>query len=665
MPRLPGLRIGASAPLRWALAPLPRALPGRGEVRYDEFVDLMSLRTDIAFDNVVCGERAAMGRAGAYNWRLRSRRRPRIFAANAKAPPVDAAPCPAAPTEQGIQVVSDAATIVTDPEASHGLDRSSRSANQNEPDRSAVARLGSPVKKCRHFARRVDCSRDRGAVFAQDAQSTLIVAGPRTPKSLDQEYPPTEAVQRRAEISTNRCCAMRLKTGEDSVVYEDFNKIEGDLAESWEVSADKKSIVFHLRKGVKSSAGNELTADDVMWTFQRGWALKANFHWYMSQVLNVASPDDAFKKIDDYTVQVNIPYSSPLIDRLWTNIGLGILDAEELKKHVTGDDPWGSSGSRRIQRPYGPYFVKSDNYTPGQQIVYEASPNFYRGPARLKRIIFRELPTSANRVAALQAGSVDAAEFLQPRELALLEKDSKLTVWKVYGNYVHRVEMNMTSAPFTDPRVRQALNYLVPRDQIIKAVYFDTARITKSPISEIYPGYTDTFFPYGGSADIDKAKALLAEAGLTTGFKTELGYRAGDEIEEEIAVILKSAFAKASVDLQLDKLPASALVERYTKGDIPMWFFEDMAIVPDSAYVANLWLNSASVTDYPHFKDAEVDGLINADLKSTDEAQRVSNSHRVQEIFLKAAAMGISYEPGLSARHAQDGEGLLLVHAQQ
>lgn len=64
-------------------------------------------------------------------------------------------------------------------------------------------------------------------------------------------------------------------------------------------------------------------------------------------------------------------------------------------------------------------------------------------------------------------------------------------------------------AQFTDERVRQALNYLVPREQILKAVYFDTARLTKSPISEIYPGYTDKYFIYGSTEDGPKAIRLL------------------------------------------------------------------------------------------------------------------------------------------------------------
>jgi peptide/nickel transport system substrate-binding protein len=480
-----------------------------------------------------------------------------------------------------------------------------------------------------------------GSAFAQDARTTLIVAAPRTPESLDQEYPPTEAVHEVRRNVYERLLGYAPKTV-DGIVYEDFGKIVGALAETWDVAPDKKAITFHLRKGVKSSAGNELNADSVMWSFERGWNLKSNFHWYMTQILKIASFQEAFSKIDDYTVKVSIPNSSPLIDRLWVNSDLGILDAVEMKKHVTSEDPWGGKWLASHSASFGPYSVTE--YSPGQQVVYEANESYYRGAPRLKKIIVREMPTSSNRVAALQGGSVDVAEYLLPRELSLLEKAPGVKIWKVFGNYIHRVEMNNTTAPFTDPKVRTALNLLVPRDEILKAVYFNTARPTKSPISEIYPGFTDQFFNY--SLNIEKAKQLLAEAGLKDGFKTELGYRTGDQLEEEMAVILKSAFAKAKVDVTLSKLPASTLVERYTKGEIPMYFFRDMAIVPDAAYVANLWLNSGSLIDYSRFKSQEVDQLINTALTSVDEPKRLEAMKRVQQITVENAPWVFLFNPG-------------------
>ncbi|HWL57699.1 MAG TPA: ABC transporter substrate-binding protein [Paracoccus sp. (in: a-proteobacteria)] len=489
--------------------------------------------------------------------------------------------------------------------------------------------------------------------WAQSAEETLIVAGPRTPESLDQEYPPTEAAHELRRNVNERLLTYEMKKGEDGIFYEDFSKVAGALAESWEVAPDFKSITFHLRPGVVSGTGHPLDADDVMWSFERGWNLKSNFHWYMTQILKIEDFDAAFDKIDDMTVKVSIPNASPLLEKLWINSDLGILDSDTMKEHLTDADPWGQRWLATNSASFGPY--KVTKYAPGQEIIYEANPDYYRGAPKLKKVIFREMPTSANRLAALQAGAVDVAEYLSPRELSMLGQMPGVTINKVFGNFVHRVEMQNETPPFDNPKVRLALNYLVPRDEIAKAVYFDTARPTKSPISEIYPAFTEEYYNFGN--DVEKAKALLAEAGLPDGFKTELGYRTGDQLEEELAVILKTAFAKAGVDVTLSKLPASTLVERYTKGQIPMYFFRDMAIVPDAAYVANLWLNSNSLIDYSRFHSDEVNELINSALTSTEEEKRLSDMKRVQQITMENAPWIFLFNPGYQLATRQNVKG--------
>ena len=491
------------------------------------------------------------------------------------------------------------------------------------------------------------------AAWAQSPQETLIVAGPRTPESLDQEYPPTEAVHELRRNVNERLLAYEMKKAEDGISYEDFSKITGALAERWEVAPDFKSITFHLRPGVVSGAGHPLDADDVMWSFERGWNLKSNFHWYMTQILKIEDFDAAFTRVDDMTVRVSIPNASPLLEKLWINSDLGILDSDTMKEHLTPEDPWGQRWLATNSASFGPY--KVTKYSPGQEIIYEANTDYYRGVPKLKKVIFREMPTSANRLAALQAGAVDVAEYLSPRELSMLGQMPGVTVNKVFGNFIHRVEMQNETPPFDNPKVRLALNYLVPRDEIAKAVYFDTARPTKSPISEIYPAFTDEYYNF--SNDLEKAKALLAEAGLPDGFKTELGYRTGDQLEEELAVILKTAFAKAGVDVTLSKLPASTLVERYTKGQIPMYFFRDMAIVPDAAYVANLWLNSNSLIDYSRFHSDEVNALINSALTSTDEDKRRADMKRVQQITMENAPWVFLFNPGYQLATRQNVKG--------
>lgn len=490
-------------------------------------------------------------------------------------------------------------------------------------------------------------------VVAQDRSETLIVAGPRTPESLDQEYPPTEATHQMRRNLYERLLAYDMVQGDDGIYYEDFSTVVGALAESWEVSEDFTSITFQLREGVLSTAGNELSADDVMWSFERGWNLRANFYWYMTQVLKIESFEEAFEKLGDMSVRVNIPNPSPLIEILWINNDLGILDATEMSNHTTDQDPWGSRWLATNSASFGPY--RAARYAPGQEVIYEAHEDYYRGAPQIKRVIYREMPTSSNRVSALQAGAIDVAEWLLPRELEFLENLPEIEVQKVFGNYIHRVEMNNAVAPFDDIRVRQAMNYLVPRDEISEAVYRGTARPTRSPVSEIYPGFSDDGFPY--ELDVERAKELLSEAGYEEGFTVELGYRTGDQLEEEIAVILQTAFNAAGVRVELSRLPASTLVERYTSGDIPMYFFRDMAIVPDAAYVANLWLNSESLINYSNYLNEEVDSLINAALISTDEEIRLADMQRVQQIVVEEAPWVFLFNPGYQLAHRSNVKG--------
>ncbi|MBZ9799870.1 ABC transporter substrate-binding protein [Mesorhizobium sp. ES1-4] len=477
--------------------------------------------------------------------------------------------------------------------------------------------------------------------LAQTANETLIVAGPRTPESVDQEYPPTEAGHEARRNIFERLLVYGMKTDDNGARVENFSKIDGALAESYEVSPDQKSITFKLRKGVKSAAGNEMTADDVMWTFKRGWDMKATFRWYMTQILKIEN-FEAFQKIDQYTVKVSIPHPSLLIDRLWINNDLGIIDSAEAQKHVTAEDPYAARFMATHSASFAPYYIAK--YSPGQEVVYEANPNYYRGAARLKKVIFREMPTSSNRLAALQAGSIDVAEWLTPREIALVAKMPTVKLWQVFGNYTHRLEMNNATAPFDKVEVRQAMNYLVSRDQIASSVYMGTARPTKSVVSEIYPAYTEEAFAYDDN--VEKAKELLAKAGYPEGFKTQIGYRTGEPIEEQIAVILKTSFARAGIDAELVKLPASSLVERYSKGMLPMYFIRDMAIVPDAAYVTNLFINSQSMVNYSRFNNPEVDELINKALTSTDETAREASMKRVQDLVIEGAPWVFLFNPG-------------------
>ena len=130
--------------------------------------------------------------------------------------------------------------------------------------------------------------------------------------------------------------------------------------------------------------------------------------------------------------------------------------------------------------------------------------------------------------------------------------------------------LNNKMKPFDDVRVRQAINYLVPRDEIVKNVYHGMAKAWSGVISDVTPGY-ENLKPY--DFDPDKAKKLLADAGYADGFEADLLFSAGVPEMENLAVILQSTAGKLGVKLNLKKLPVAAFSDtvQSKKAQMALW----------------------------------------------------------------------------------------------
>jgi peptide/nickel transport system substrate-binding protein len=180
----------------------------------------------------------------------------------------------------------------------------------------------------------------------------------------------------------------------------------------------------------------------------------------------------------------------------------------------------------------------------------------------------REVPTSASRLSLLAGGAVDIAQFLQPREYESLKNNPNATYDAVRASYMIWLELNTKIKPFDDVKVRQAMNLAIPRDEIIRTIYYGLADPLTAPMPYIYPMADQSFFRYG--YNLEEAKRLLAEAGLAGGFKTTLSYNAGDPTQEPIALLYQTSLRQVGIDVTLEKLPAGVFYENVTKRLKPM-----------------------------------------------------------------------------------------------
>lgn len=420
------------------------------------------------------------------------------------------------------------------------------------------------------------------------------------------------------------------------------------LLSSCQVKNGGKTAVYHLRHGVKSAYGNEFTADDVLWRVKRSLANNA-IGAFLLGAAN-ANKISQWRKVDKYTVQITAPSPMPLICSINTNEYWIYLDSTEVKKHTSASDPWANNWVPFHGDSFGPYYITS--WVPGQQVVLKANPNYWAGVPKIKNIIYKVVPESSNRVALLQSGSVQMVEGLSPEDILALNKHSNVRPIAVRSSLSIYLVMDNKKAPFSNQKVRQAIEYAIPRDQIVKNVYRGFANPWQGVYPSLYPGYIP-FHNY--TYDVAKAKQLLAQAGYPHGFKTVMTYNAGDPVQGNLGVVLQSSLKKIGIDATLQQQPPgpySDLIQS-KKATFGLWL--DFPIQPDPNYSMRLFYLTGNAVNYQNYSDPKVDSILQKCV-SFSGAARIKCNQPAETIIHNSATIGWITEPDyLSAISANLG----------
>ena len=494
------------------------------------------------------------------------------------------------------------------------------------------------------------------------AGTTLVVAAPATPQSLDCNFDVSlgtfEAIAALYDglLGFAKIPDPGVPTAlrEDTAFYADkpgnVNMV-GKLAESWELDPSGKRVVFKLRQGVKSNWGNELTAEDVRWTWNRAFELGALGAFYTA-VSGLKRPADV-KVEDKYVVSFNTDDPNPLLLKIHTNLYTPVYDSTKCKEMGGTDDPWARKFIENESAGFGPYRIQQ--LTRGQQAVFQAREDYYGGKPAIDTVVFKEVPTSASRVQLLQGGAVDIAQYLQPLEIISLRNAPNVAVETVPASFMIWIELNAKIAPFDNVDVRRAMNYAFPQQEVLKAVYQGLASPLNGCMPNIYPGFTGDHFVY--DYNLDKAKELLKKAGVEGGFKTSLSYNAGDPVQEPIAIIYQSALKNIGIEVELNKVPAGSFYNFVTERKQPMIFYVDSPWCPDPGYSLTLYFDSKSYVNYSNYANAEVDKLLAAAAATADETVRLDVTKKAQAIIMDEAPWTFVAYPNYTMARKADLKG--------
>jgi peptide/nickel transport system substrate-binding protein len=466
-----------------------------------------------------------------------------------------------------------------------------------------------------------------GASAESAAPKSLVVAAPATPLTGDLEGPELADVQSQSTIMGCYDGLLEFKFKE----YPDGHReaISGEfqprLAEKWE-QRDGTTWRFTLVQGVKSEYGNEFTSADVeyLWSvYSPGRKNVGGF--FKDKIAKIVS----IKAVDKYTVDFVTDGPAPMFLQVMTTAWSRPFDTTELKKHQTSADPFGAEWLNRHTAGYGPYRVTA--WEPGVSFTMERRPDYYGKASYLDKVTWLEVPDASNRLSLLQNGSVGAARALQFDDLKVVSQSKDLRVQSAEGNFGLYLLLHYANKPFDDVRVRQAIAYAIPYDEIISKVYAGFATPLKSIEVPAYEGYTDKYWVY--ATNLEKAKQLIADAGAA-GSTVEVSYTAANPQHEAVAIAIQTAASKIGINLVPRKMPAAAFTAAAITSSLPALLHDTYAwVVPTTGYDLALSKVPGS-NDHVHYRNTRIQELAVLLAGEPDLQKRLALADEAQKIMM-------------------------------
>ena len=340
-----------------------------------------------------------------------------------------------------------------------------------------------------------------GQVITAQGTTTIVVGMAAAPETLD----PADHRTRESETV--------IRNMFDGLVTRDnSNGVHLQLAESMEWSEDGMTLTVKVREDVLFHDGVEMTAADVVFTFNR--IIQENMIEYpeahTSPRKGLIAPLESVEQVDDYTVTFHFDAVWPIAEQM-------LVHQQIVPKHYI--EEVGTEGF--IAHPIGTGPFKFVEGQIDEQIVMERFEDYYGGapdlgqvgPALVDRVIFRVIPESSTRVAALLAGEVHIIQAVPSDVVARLESDDSVVVKTAAGTRPLWLQLNVSDPTFDDVRVRQAMNYAIDKDLINEVIYGGRSVSLPGPLSPYNNSVNPNLEPY--AYDPDMALALFEEAGWT------------------------------------------------------------------------------------------------------------------------------------------------------
>ncbi|WP_377829034.1 ABC transporter substrate-binding protein [Bradyrhizobium lupini] len=455
---------------------------------------------------------------------------------------------------------------------------------------------------------------------AQGRAETLLVVQELGPNSLDmQGVGSNQTVNGLSWNCYDRLLSYASKTLSDGTLSYDREKLAPELAESWEVAADGMSCIFKLRKDAKFHDDTPVTAKDVKWSFDR--AVKVGGFPTFQMSAGSLEQSEQFIVVDDHTFRIDYVRKDKMLLFNVAVVVPFIINSELAKKNATAEDPWALAWLRNNEAGGGAYTIES--WKPGSETVLARFDDWKSGPLpKLKRVIARDVPSAGTRRAMLERGDADISSGFAPRDFEQIIREGKVKVSGVpIPNALWSVALDTAKPPFDNVKVRQAIAWAMPYEQIQSSAFFGRAVPMYGGTADVSKPIWPQPFPY--VTDLDKAKALMKEAGLESGLETTLSLDTGTAtVGEPTAILFQESLAKIGIKAAIDKIPGANWRTTLNKKELPLApnRFSGWLDYPEYYFYWNFHGNN-SIFNISSYQNKEMDALIDKARFTTNAAE--------------------------------------------
>lgn len=426
------------------------------------------------------------------------------------------------------------------------------------------------------------------------------------------------------------------------VVRTDRGDFVGSLATGW-TTPSPTEWVFTLRKQVALHDGRPFTARDVKFTLDRyrdpaNKSPMASFYTFLSAV----------EVRDDHTLVLRTkePTGTVLTSLAITPI-LGEKAGVDWASQVYGTGPFMLAEFRR-----------------GEQVVLVKNPRYWGGTPRVDRLVWKEIPEQATRLAALERGDVDLVVGLNAEDVPQLKANPRLTVVQAPTYRIRWLWLNAGRKPFDDPRVRRAVKHAIDTRSLVTDLMGDMAIPATGPLAPNVFGFTPGRpFAY----DPARAKALLKEAGYPNGFEISMDFPLAETKQKELAETISAQLAEVGITARLRQKDRAIWLKDLTDLNWDTNLFAHSTLGGDADYTQRrVFVSTAKRTGYANL---EMDRWLVEASRHADPAKRLEAYRKANDIlwndgpvaYLFVHTQGYAYGPRVTAFKAPADDVIRLV----